>query len=152
ALLAAVALGAGELFYHTQAAESQQPPKAEKPAAREENKAQAARKPIVAKDNAQLVHVAWGPDGKTVATLGLTGDVVESKNSGMKLGLASHTIKLWDAASGKLEQSLGEEKDVLVQSITFSLDKQTGALITSKVLFDRAKGEQTAKPETEVRL
>ena len=150
-LLAAIAAAAGGLLYHTHAAQSQQLPKAEKRPTREGDKPQAAPKPILVKDGAQLIHVAWGADGKTVATVGLTVDVVEIKNM-MKIGLVSHTIKIWNATTGKLERSLGEEKDTMVRSITFSRGKKTAAIAVGKVNFDRVKGEQTARPESEVRV
>ena len=151
-LLAAVAVGTRGFLYHTHAAQPQKSSKAEQPAAQEGDKPQARPKTIRVKDLATLVQVAWGADGKTVATVGLTTDIVEDKRSGMKFGLVSHTIKFWDGTTGKLKQSLGEEKDTMVQSITFSRDKKTAALAVAKVNFDRQKGEQSARPETEVRV
>jgi RNA polymerase sigma factor (sigma-70 family) len=141
-LLAAVAVGAGGLLYHTQAAEPQQPAKADKPAA---EGGKAAPKPIVVEDGGQLTHVAWSPDGKTVATLGLTIEVIESKDSGQKLGVGSSTTKLWDATTGKLDRSLGEEKHRLVHGMAFSRDNQTAAIAISGDTLE-------PKPAGEVRL
>ncbi len=154
-LLAAVAVGAGGLLYQARATEPQQPPQAQRPAAGEGEKPRAAPRPVVVKEKAQLVQVAWGADGKTVATLGYTFEVVESKADPAmprKVSLSSHTVKLWDAATGKLALSLGEEKDTMVQSLAFSHDRKTAALVVTKMHFDREKGEPTGPSAPEVRV
>src|SRR5262249_29437867 len=132
----------------------QPPAKAEKPAARQGDKPQPALKPILVKDEAQLFHVMWSADGKTVATVGYTAEVVELKNNGMneKASVRSPTIKLWDATTGMLERSLGEEKYRDVYGLALSEDQQTAALSISGPTFDREKGEPTALPTFEVRV
>src|SRR5262249_54398789 len=97
-LLAAVAVGAGGLLYQMQAAEPQQPPRAARPAAREGDRPQAAPRPLLMKiDGAWLGRVAWSADGKTVVSSGHTTEVVELKDSGDKVLVSSHALKLWDA-------------------------------------------------------
>lgn len=143
-LLAAVAVGAGGLLYQTQAAEQQQPPKGYSksepvkappgvPVARGGDKPQAALKPVIVKDNEaqQLKVVGWGADGKTVVTFGLTFDIVESKDADgnpTKVKIPNNTIKIWDAATGKLKQSLGEEKHTHVFAVDFARDRKTAAI------------------------
>jgi RNA polymerase sigma factor (sigma-70 family) len=148
-LLAALAVGIGGLLFQTQAAEPPQPPKTEKPATKDAERPQA--KPVIVKDGAQLTHVVWDADGKTVATVGFTVEVVKLKDD-TKVGLGSHTIKLWDATTGKLARSLGEEKDTLLQSLAVSRDRKTVALAIGKLNFDREKGAARERPEMEVRI
>jgi RNA polymerase sigma factor (sigma-70 family) len=153
-LVTALTVGAGGLLYPTQAAEPQPPGKAEKPVPREGDKPQTALKPTLVKDEAQLFHVMWSADGKNVATVGYTAEVVELKNNGMneKAFVTSPTIKLWDATTGKLERSLGEEKYRIVHGLSLSQDRKTAALSISGQIFDREKSEQTAIPSYEVRV
>jgi RNA polymerase sigma factor (sigma-70 family) len=152
-LLAAVAVGAGGLLRQTQAAEPQQPPQgysksepvkvpAGVPAARGGDKPQAARRPIIVKEDAYLSHLAWSTDGKIVATVGVTFDVVEvtdsNGNNPQKVSVPQGTIKLWDARTGKLQRTLGQEQHTRVHSLAFSPDKETVALVATGRLLERA--------------
>ncbi|MBX9623120.1 MAG: hypothetical protein K2X82_04830, partial [Gemmataceae bacterium] len=149
AVVAAAALGAGGLLDRTRAADPPPGAKADPPAARGKSP---AGKPVVVKDDGQLAHVAWSADGKTVATVGYAAEVVEPKAGGQKVGLLSHTVKLWDAATGKLDRSLGEEKDTMVLPPAFSRDGTTAAFAVMKLSFDREKGEPGGPGESEVRV
>jgi len=131
-LVAAVAAaGAGLVGLPAGAADPPRPPKAEKLSTRAEDKPQPALKPVVVKDDGQLLRVAWSPDGKTVTTLGCALEVVEDKDTGGRGGVVSHTIKRWDAKTGKLDRSLGKEKAKLVRAVAFSRDRQTAAIALS---------------------
>src|SRR5262249_27258082 len=143
---------AGGLLYQTNAAEPPPPAKPGRPAAEAGGKPRVALRPIIIKDNGPLTRVGWNADGKSVVTLGGTPEIVELKESGRKVWVSSATIKLWDATTGKLERSLGEEKDRTVHDLAFSPDRQTAALCISGQTFDREKGELVATPGYEVRV
>jgi RNA polymerase sigma factor (sigma-70 family) len=153
-LLTALGVVAGGLLYQTNAAEPPPPANPERPAAGAGGKPQVALRPIVITDDGPLVRVGWNADGKSVVTLGHTPEVVELKESGRKIWVSRAPIKLWDAATGKLERSLGEEKDRynVDGRLAFSRDRQTAALCISGQIFDREKGELVATPEYEVRV
>jgi RNA polymerase sigma factor (sigma-70 family) len=144
-LVAALAVGAGGLLYQTQAAEPQPPPaKAEKPAAREGDKPQAAPKPIVVKEDAYLKRVAWSQDGEVVATIGTTFELIEKGDE--KILVPSDTVKLWDPRTGKLKGSVPqEEKYTSVSALAFSPDKET-------VVIASGRSYEREIPEVEVRL
>jgi WD40 repeat protein len=88
----------------------------------------AALKPVVVKQDAQIQRVVWSPDDKLVATVGTRLEVVEARDSDgknpQKVLVPQTTIKLWDATSGELKKSLGEEKDTDIYAIAFSPDKK----------------------------
>jgi WD40 repeat protein len=126
-LLAGLALGAG-LFCRSEAAQPAAPPKAEQAAAQDRGKPKAGRKPVVIKEEAQIHRVAWSPDGALVATTGTRFEVVESKDGDGKKGKAllyHSAVKLWDARTGELRNSLGEEGKTYITALAFSPDKKT---------------------------
>ncbi|MCI0379869.1 MAG: WD40 repeat domain-containing protein, partial [Gemmataceae bacterium] len=143
ALMTALAVSAGGLLYQTQAAGPQPPAKAEKPAAREGDKPQAALKPIVVKEDAYLKRVAWSQGGEVVATIGTTFDLVEKGDS--KSLVPSDTVKLWDPGTGKLKGSVPEEKYTSISALAFSPDKET-------VVIASGRSYEREIPEVEVRL
>ena len=109
ALLAVAAVAtAAALTLPAPAAEQAQTAKTEKSAARDTDKPKAAPKPIRVKEANQLFRLAWAADGKTVATVGVRWEAVTLM--GQKLLVGHSTIKLWDATTGKLKKSLGEQK------------------------------------------
>ncbi len=142
-LMIAGLVGGAGLIYRTQAAEPQPPTKAEKPAVGAGGKPQVALKPIVMKDDATPLRLAWGADGKTVVTFGVTTDVVETKDADgkpLKLPLPNNTIKIWDAATGKLKESLGEEKHTNVYAVAFARNRETAAIAYFKHDFTLPRG------------
>jgi RNA polymerase sigma factor (sigma-70 family) len=115
-----------------------------------------ADKPVVVQEDAQVRTLAWSSNGKIVATIGIVYEFVEFKDGDGKLtengGVIPHsTIKLWDATTGELKRSLGEEKDTFINAIAFSADGKTAAISTSKHVLTN----QPTTPirfETEVRV
>jgi RNA polymerase sigma factor (sigma-70 family) len=100
-LVAVVATGASIARLPVLAAEPPQPPKAEQPAASAADKPKAGVKPVVVKEENQLISVAWSADGKTVATVGIRSELVELAD-GEKALMAHSTIKIRDAKTGEL--------------------------------------------------
>src|SRR5262249_28683821 len=113
-------------------------------------------KPVIVQEDAQVRTVAWSSNGKILATIGIVYESVEFRDGGGQLtdsgGVIPHsTIKLWDATTGKLKRSLGEEKDTYIAAIAFSPDGKTAAISTSKhVLTNEPKNP--IKFEAEVRV
>src|SRR5262249_25944776 len=65
---------------------------------------------------------------KLVATAGTTFEPVQE---GDKQSVLRHsTIKVWDANTGELKKSLGEEKNTQIRAIAFSPDSVTLAIAT----------------------
>jgi WD40 repeat protein len=88
----------------------------------------AARKPVVVREDEQVRRVAWSADGKIVATVNTSYEVKEvadsdGKNS-RKVLAGRNAIKLWDATTGKLMKSLGEENGARAVTLAFSPDKK----------------------------
>lgn len=147
-LVSAVAVAAGGLLYQTLAA---QPPKSEP------GKAQpgvpgkeppgvptvAELKPVIVKQDAQIQRVAWSADDKLVATIGTRYEIVESRDSDGKnpqnVLMPHSTVKVWDAMTGELKKSLGEEKDTYIYAVAFSPDKKRVAIAGSQVGLAREK-------------
>jgi RNA polymerase sigma factor (sigma-70 family) len=105
-------------------------PQAQAPAARPGDKSAAVFKPIVVREDAQVVSVAWSADGKSVATLTTAFEAVDAQGEdGPRKMLRPHsTVKVWDARTGKLRRSLGEEKKTYLFDIAFSPDKKHVAI------------------------
>jgi WD40 repeat protein/thiol-disulfide isomerase/thioredoxin len=115
-----------------------------------------AAKPVVVQEDAQIRTVAWSSHGKILATIGIVyehvtftdGDGTPTDRGGL---IPHSTIKLWDATTGELKRSLGEEKDTYIAAIAFSADEKTVAISTSKHVVTN----QPTNPirfETEVRV
>jgi RNA polymerase sigma factor (sigma-70 family) len=112
------------------------PSKAGRPAAREGGKRQAALEPVVIREDAPVTHLAWSPDGQIVVTVGVNNEYLvltdkEGRNQ-QRLGIPHGTVKLWDARTGKLKQSLGTEK-ASVHDIAFSPDGKTVVMVVFKL-------------------
>src|SRR5262249_20130235 len=76
-----------------------------------------------------------GPDGQVVATVGVNREQLEVKDqegkNPQRLGVPFSTVKLWDARTGKLKQSLGTEK-ASVTAIAFSPGGKTMDMVVFK--------------------
>jgi WD40 repeat protein len=90
--------------------------------------------PLTLNVGGAVVSLAWSPDGKTIATIGSRQE---------KEGLPSRTVKLWDARTGKLRVSLGEEAHTLLDSLAFSPDSSLVAL--SSFQRDREANRNTCQ-------
>jgi RNA polymerase sigma factor (sigma-70 family) len=123
-----------------------------------------AAKPVVVQEDAQVRRLAWSSNGKILATIGIVYESVEFRDGGGQLtesgGVIPHsTIKLWDATTGELKRSLGEEKDTFINAIAFSADGKAAAISTSKhvltnqpknpIRFERCWPEPRATPRQE---
>jgi WD40 repeat protein len=82
-------------------------------------------KPIVVREDAQVTHVAWSADGKAVATVIMGLDFYDFKGADdktVKSLMPRCTVKIWEAATGKLMKSLGEEKKTHIMALAWSPD------------------------------
>jgi len=116
--------------------------------------AKADAKPVVVREDAQVSTIAWSANGKLVATIGLVFETVNYTDSdGNQRGtvIPHSTIKLWNATTGELQRSLGEEKDTFIAAIAISADGKTAAISTSKHILTK-DAETPFKFETEVRV
>jgi WD40 repeat protein len=116
---------------------AQRPVNAERPAAQDGVKPAPEPRPVVVREDGHVRHLAWSPDGKVLATVALGHETVKfTDGDGNRTGrggpIPHSTIKLWDATTGKLKRSLGEEKDTSIAAIAFSADGKTVAVSTSK--------------------
>jgi RNA polymerase sigma factor (sigma-70 family) len=75
--------------------------------------------------------MAWSPDGKVVASVGHRHERVEREVGGEKraVTLFHSTVTFWDAGTGELRKSTGEEERVRVGSVTLSGDGNLAALV-----------------------
>jgi RNA polymerase sigma factor (sigma-70 family) len=93
--------------------------------------------PRVVREDAQVQKVAWTADGKSVATISQSFELVEITDSDGKNPtkvLAPHsTVKLWDATTGKLLKSLGEERNTHINAIAFSSDQKHVAIMGDEI-------------------
>jgi WD40 repeat protein len=124
-------------------------PHGDKPAGQQPSKPQGVPKPIVVRDNAYLSRLAWSADGTTVATVGITFDIVEvtdsDGNNPQKVQVDTSTLKLWDPSTGKLKREMKQEQYTNISAIAFSSDKETVALVTSR-------GFERPQPDVDVKL
>jgi RNA polymerase sigma factor (sigma-70 family) len=156
AVLVVVAVGVGGDLHQKQAAAQPERPTAERPPVPGEDRSKPHPRPVVVRDDASIRTVAWTTNGKTLATVGIVYEAVDFTDGDGKPtgsgGLVPHsTIKLWDAATGELKRSLGEEKDAYIAGIAFSADGKTAAVSTSKHVLTKDPATPL-KYETEVRV
>jgi RNA polymerase sigma factor (sigma-70 family) len=135
---------AGLLIPHT---EAQDPgPQDQRAATAQQPALPAPAKPAVIDQEGEVRVLAWSPNSKTLATIGIIYEVVEFANSDGGAVWPNSTIRLWDAQSGRLKQSLGEEKHTYLAAIAFSPDGKTAAVSASR------HHEDPAKYQVEVRV
>ncbi len=97
----------------------------------------AAQETLIIREDAQIQKVAWSADDKLVATIGTRVEVTEARDSNGKnpqnILMPHSTVKVWDGKTGKLEKSLGEEKNTYIHAIAFSPDKNRVAFAGTEV-------------------
>jgi WD40 repeat protein len=87
--------------------------------------------PAVLKTRGAVWRMAWSGGGKTLITASFTrDDIGEVEVNGVKQKgkVENTTLELWDTAGRKLRQSLGEEKNVHVESLACSADGKVAAV------------------------
>lgn len=112
--------------------------------------------PVVIQEDAGIDQVAWSADGSKVATVGLVMDVVEFKdqdgrNTGEGGAFPNMTVKLWDAKTGMLLRSAGEEAHTNITAIAFSPDGRTAAIASLELLAKRSQ-DIRERPKMQLRL
>lgn len=112
-------------------------------------------KPVVVSEKASINRLAWDAKGETVVTVGVTFEVAEvpgfDGQDARKVLVPSSTVKLWDAKTGELKRSLGEEKGVYIGNLALTPYRKT-AIITA-LKFTDENGKATGRSHgTEVRL
>src|SRR5579871_700362 len=132
--LVASALAAGELLYQSQAVEQPRPPTAEKPPTADGLKPQPEPTPVVVHQEASVHQLVYSADGKSLLTIGITYDPIEFEGGGEthKSLAPNSTIKLWDATTGQLQRSLGEEKRIFMTALAVAPDGKTVAIAATK--------------------
>ncbi len=118
--------------------------------------AKALAEPVVVREDAQVRTVVWNANGTILATIGIVFETVnftdgDGKPTGTGGIIPHSTIKLWDATTGKLMRSLGEEEGTYLAAIAFSADGKTAAVSVSKHILTKDP-ESPLKFETEVRV
>jgi RNA polymerase sigma factor (sigma-70 family) len=111
-------------------------------------------KPVAVSEKAAINRLAWDAKGETVVTVGVTFEVAELTVTGqdpLKVLLPSSTTKLWDARTGELKLSLGEEKGIHISTLTLSPDRKS-AVITAVKFTDEDGKASGGSRGTEVRL
>jgi RNA polymerase sigma factor (sigma-70 family) len=95
-------------------------------------------KPVVVRENAQVIRVAWSADGSVVATVIRAFDAVEAngENGLINVLVPRSTVKIWDAKTGKLIKALPEEKRTYLEGAVYSPDKKTAAYLALKLSTD----------------
>ncbi len=159
AVLVVIAVGTGAILHQMQAAEQPERPTVEKPLAQKEDRSKAESRPVVVREDAHIRTIAWNANGKILATIGIVYETVDfgivtddDGNSTRRGGVFPHsTIRLWDATTGELVRSLGEEKDTYIAAIAFSADGKTAAVSTSKHILPKPP-EAPVTFETEIRV
>lgn len=97
-------------------------------------------KPIILKADASIFRLAWGPDGKKIATVGMSYD---TKQKGIK-----STLGFWDAEKGELRRSVDLESMTRVESIAFSPNGKTLAIGTTRGAGKTVYAVRLIDPET----
>jgi RNA polymerase sigma factor (sigma-70 family) len=111
-------------------------------------------KPVAVSEKAAVNRLAWDAKSETVATVGVAFEVAEITVTGQnpqKVLLPSSTIKLWDAKTGELKLSLGEEKGFHLGNLTLSPDRKTAVITAIKFTGEDGKALGGSRG-TEVRL
>src|SRR5262249_5954999 len=120
----------------------------------EKDKPKAVVKPVVVTEKAAINRVVWDGKGETVVTVGWAFEVAEITVTGLdplKVLLPNSTIKLWDAKTGELKRSLGEEKGIVISTLTLSPDRKTAVVTAIKFTDENGKASGGSRG-TEVRL
>jgi glucose/arabinose dehydrogenase len=149
-MLSLFTAGAGGLLYPMKAAEQLPLPKAPRAALQDPARRAADPMPVVVRGDAHMHRLAWSPDGKILATVGVAYDLVQYKNAaGEEEGtiLPSSAVKLWDPKTGELKRALAEEKYTWFTGIAFSPDGKTAALSVMKHPANPPNGGGLAKSE-----
>jgi RNA polymerase sigma factor (sigma-70 family) len=149
------------------ATEPPPPSRTGRPATQEGGKRQTALEPVIMREvimreDALVPQLAWSPDGKVVATVGVNSRDIELRDEEGKrprtLGFPFTTVKIWDARIGKVKKSLGTEK-AQINDIAFSPDRKTAAMVVLKfpekmysVYVQRAGKPPAPSAKQEVRL
>jgi RNA polymerase sigma factor (sigma-70 family) len=131
ALVLVATLIAGALAVFGQGRAVEPPPQTRTARFPDLDKPDSKLKPIVVPENATVTKVAWSADGKAVATVIMGFDFFDFKTPDDKTarGLMSRcTVKIWEAATGKLIKSLGEEKQIQITALALSPDKKHMAI------------------------
>jgi RNA polymerase sigma factor (sigma-70 family) len=112
------------------------PPQAARPATQDGGKRPTAPKPVVVREDAYVTRLAWRPDGKVVAAVGVNYERMEVRDrdgkNPQRLGVPFSTVKLWDARTGNLKQSPGAEK-AAIHDLAFSPVGRTAAVVVFKL-------------------
>jgi RNA polymerase sigma factor (sigma-70 family) len=122
----------------------------------EKNKPKPVVKPVVVSEKASINRLVWDTKSETVVTVGVTFEVAEvpglNGQDGRKVLLPSSTVKLWDAKTGELKRSLGEEKGIYIGNLALSPDRKTAVVTTLKLIDENGKATGSSRGTEEVRL
>jgi RNA polymerase sigma factor (sigma-70 family) len=110
----------------------------------------APAKPVVVREDAAIFLIAFHPDGKSLATVGTTYELIDFKGADgvEKYEVQNSAVQLRDVRTGLVQRSLGEEKQTFFTAMAFSPDRKTAALVAIRL----AKGGPLEPRVTEVRL
>lgn len=100
-------------------------------------KAKVEQKPVVVSQDAIVTRLVWSRDGRTVVTVSYANDVDEVKAKDENIlnrFIPKNTIKVWNARTGELKQSLGEETNTLISALNMSPDGKTAAIASSDLV------------------
>jgi RNA polymerase sigma factor (sigma-70 family) len=130
---------------------------AEQPAPAKPSKEQAARetrskiesKPVVLRDGGTIERFVYSSDGQTMATISYTFPPIDPNRMGVEAPPVIHTLKLWDAKTGKLKRKLLEVPNV--QEIALSANSKSLAVVIGQIKKDVHKDGWTAT-KREIRI
>ena len=86
-------------------------------------KARGETKPRVLKiEGGVLFRMAWSPDAKGIVGVGMSQEREEQEVGGMKQTVTTFnsTVQMWNAETGEMKKSLGEEKKVRIGSVAIA--------------------------------
>jgi RNA polymerase sigma factor (sigma-70 family) len=113
-------------------------------------------KPVAVTEKAAINGLVWDAKSETVVTIAYAFEVAERAGFGgqnpQKVLVPNSTIKLWDAKTGELKRSLGEEKGILIRTLTLSPDRKTAVIATIKFTDEDGKPLGGSRGTEEVRL